>query len=125
MQQEIITLAEAGFRLFPCVANAKRPLTTNGLLDATRDTDQLERWAQQWSGCNWAIEKTGLLVVDVDKLDKDTEPKDNPWLTDDRARDLAIAPMSVTPSGGRHYWFKQSLGLRNTASKIAPGVDTR
>jgi hypothetical protein len=40
---------------------------------------------------------------------------------------LAVAPMSLTPRGGRHYFFRQPTGckLGLTVGKLAPHVDTR
>lgn len=118
-------LAELGYRVFPCVPGGKRPLTAHGLLDATSDADQIAAWQEQWPRANWAIRTDGLLVVDVDPLAEGA----NPWLADDydRAADLAVAPISLTPRGGRHYLFRQppESTLGNTASKLAAHVDTR
>lgn len=51
------------------------------------------------------------------------------WLNDDLDRqvELAVAPMALTPSGGRHYVYRQPAGKawRNTQSEIARHVDTR
>ena len=63
----------------------------------------------------------GLLVVDVDGAD-------NPWPHEEsKAVDLARAPMSYTPRGGRHHIFRQPTGKawKNSAGRIAPKVDTR
>lgn len=125
MLSPALQLAELGYRVFPCVPGGKRPLTPHGLLDATVDAEQIEAWQGQWPRANWAIRTDGLLVVDVDPLAEGA----NPWLTDDyeRACDLAIAPVSITPRGGKHYVFRQPSGggFRNTTGELAPHVDTR
>jgi hypothetical protein len=55
-------------------------------------------------------------------------PSKNPWPTDlDLAQQLASLPTATTPRGGRHHYCRQPIGqvYRNTAGKLAPGVDTR
>jgi hypothetical protein len=120
MIESALTLAELGYAVFPCVPNAKRPLTENGLKAATTSADQIEAWWAAHPTANIGVATAGLLVLDIDGAN-------NPWLTPDRAHDLAAGALSLTPSGGRHYIFKQPAGreLRNTASKIAPKIDTR
>lgn len=107
--------ADLGYKVFPCVAHAKNPLTKHGCKDATTDTDQIEAWWDQWPDANVAIATEGLLVIDVDG-------KDNPW-----SGDLPECPLSLTPNGGRHYILRQPEGRQygNTAGKLAPKVDTR
>ena len=62
------------------------------------------------------------MVIDIDGAD-------NPWLTDDpdKQLQLAVAPCSLTASGGRQFIFRQPAGKawRNTAGRLAPRVDTR
>ena len=87
--------ADLGYKVFPCVAHAKNPLTKHGCKDATTDTDQIEAWWDQWPDAIVAIATEGLLVIDVDG-------KDNPW-----SGDLPECPLSLTPNGGRHYILRQ------------------
>ncbi len=111
--------AELGYPVFPC--KGKVPLTPHGFKDATTGFEQIEAWWTEHPDANIGIPTTGLLVIDVDGAD-------NPWPGDpDRAQDLAIAPMSLTPNGGRHYIFRQPAGKawKNTTGAIAPKVDTR
>ncbi len=113
--------AELGYRVFPCVPGGKAPLTAHGFQDATTDPARIEAWWGKHPDANVGMSTEGLLVIDVDGAD-------NPWPTDpEMARDLARAPMSLTPHGGRHYIFRQPAGKcwKNTVGVIAPKVDTR
>ncbi len=69
-----------------------------------------------------AIRTDGLVVIDIDG-------EGNAWLTGEPAKlaDLGAAPLSLTPRGGRHCFFRQPEGRawRNTAGRLAPHVDTR
>lgn len=121
-----LAYAELGYAVLPIVAGKKTPLTANGCKDATTDGERIERWIDQFAGCNWAIATDGLLVVDIDV---DGSGKANPWLAEDpdKAMDLAAAPTSLTPRGGRHFIFRQpGRGMiGNSAGRLAPHVDTR
>jgi Bifunctional DNA primase/polymerase, N-terminal/Primase C terminal 1 (PriCT-1) len=113
--------AELGYQVFPCAPGGKVPLTSHGFKDATTDADRIEAWWKEHPAANIAVTTEGLLVIDVDGAD-------NPWPGDPaRAQELARGPVSLTPSGGRHYVFRQPTGraCRNTAGRVAPGVDTR
>lgn len=125
MLEQALQLAELGYRIFPCAVGDKKPATKNGVLDATVDESKIEQWWTDTPRANIGLATAGLLVVDVDVIDG----KPNTWLYDqlDKLLDLSAAPCVITPRGGRHYYFRAPAGrdLRNTASKIAPGVDTR
>jgi hypothetical protein len=113
--------ADRGYMVFPCVPGEKKPLTSRGLLDATTDALQIEAWWTQYPNANIGIATTGLIVIDIDGAD-------NSWLADDVDKQTDLAHVvSLTPSGGRHHIFRQPEGKnwRNTASRIAPKVDTR
>jgi len=114
--------AELGYAVFPCAPGTKRPLTEHGVLDATTDPRQIERWLTAHPTANIGLATRGLVVIDVDG-------PDNPWLADEPEKllELAQAPMALTPRGGRHYVFRQPEGKhwRGTAGELAPHVDTR
>ncbi len=114
--------AELGYPVFPCAPGRKAPLTEQGLLEATTDTEQITAWWTQHPDANIAIRTDGLVVIDIDG-------EGNAWLTGepDKRAELDAAPRSLTPRGGRHHFFRQPGGRawRNTASRLAPRVDTR
>ncbi len=122
MFEVALRYAELGYSVFPCVPGQKKPLTNHGLNDATTDREQIERWWLDHPTANVGIRTEGLVVIDVDGSGEN-------WLGDQDARweDVAAAPSSMTPRGGRHYLFRQPEGKnwRNTQGRLAPKVDTR
>lgn len=122
MLQAALWYADLGYSVFPCAPGQKTPLTGHGLLDATTDAERIEQWWTQQPDANVAIRTDGLVAIDIDGAD-------NPWLADepDKRAELERAPTSLTPRGGRQHLFRQPAGRawRNTASRIAPHVDTR
>ncbi|MEQ9616641.1 MAG: bifunctional DNA primase/polymerase [Phycisphaerales bacterium] len=122
MLDTAIRYAELGYAVFPCRPGDKRPLTPNGLLDATTDPAQIEQWWSHRRSANVAIRTDGLLVIDIDGAD-------NPWLADEPEQqlELSAAPISVTPRGGRHLLFRAPEGkaYRNSTGKLAERVDVR
>lgn len=113
--------AELGYPVFPCGAD-KRPLTRQGFKDATTDSRKIEGWWKRWPDACIGLATARLLVVDIDGAA-------NPWLSGqpEHAADLASAPTSMTPSGGRHHIFRRPEGVkwRCSTGKLAPQVDTR
>src|SRR4051812_4499506 len=100
--------ADHGLPVFP-VGDHKRPLTAHGLLDATTDLHQLERWWTRWPGANVALRtgatpgKTGIVVIDVDG---DEGALSWEQVQDHRADgDRITEPHVMTPRGGCHYYF--------------------
>jgi hypothetical protein len=119
LKDAALRYATLGYQVHPIVSGAKRPLTTNGLKDATTDIEQLEGWWTKWPNANVAIRTDGLLVVDID-------PDGDAWLKDDpdKRLELASGPTVITPRGGRHHYFRGG-NHANSSGKRIKGVDTR
>ena len=64
---------------------------------------------------------SGLVVVDIDVKDG---AQGGAWF-DANAQAIPATLMAETQSGGVHLYFRAPAMLRNSASKIAPGVDVR
>jgi hypothetical protein len=111
-----------GMPAFPCLPN-KKPATPNGFKDATADPGQLKQLWRQYPGHLVGVptgEATGLFVVDVDSA---KHPEAQAWLNRNSAH--LNTRRHQTKSGGVHLLFEHHADLRNTASKLAKGVDTR
>ena len=125
--QHALNYAELGYKVFPCVPGEKRPLTAHGVLEATTDEFQIQLWWEACPNANIGISTAGLIVIDRDSNKETGQP--NQWLAngDERLLDLFAGPVSQTPRGGDHSYFRQPLGKdwRNTASKLFDLVDTR
>jgi len=117
-------LAEKGMAVFPCLPRDKRPATPHGVKDATTDPIEIENWWQQDPHFNVAIATgavSGVFVIDIDGADAEAE------LRKFEARHGELPPTveSIT-ARGRHLFFKcPEKPLRNSASKIASGIDVR
>lgn len=121
MLDAALQYAELGYPVFPCVPMRKVPLTPNGRNAATTDEEQIRAWWTANPRANIGLVTDGLVVIDIDG-------KDNPWPVDqEAAADLANAPTSVTPRGGRHHVYRAPDGkaYKSTASRLAEDVDTR
>ena len=122
-----LELAASGAPVFPLRAKDKKPLTDHGFHDATTDVEQVEAWWRETPRANIGIAcgAAGLVVVDIDV--KNDAPGDESW-----AAIVAEHPeveetrIARTPSGGRHYYFRgNGHHIRNSAGKLAPGIDVR
>ena len=119
---EIVTSARRGWRLFPC--RGKPPLIKGWPQQATCDVSQLQAWAAQFVNCNWAATtgpESGFFVVDCDGaagLD---------WLKSQADAGKELETWSTRTARGLHLYFtwQGGLNIRNSAGKLAIGVDTR
>ncbi len=120
MLSAALKLASAGLAIFPCRVRDKRPATGSGLKDATCDPEQIRTWWDLDPNFNVAI-ATGavskIFVVDVDGSDAEHELQQ---------LELPTTVETIT-ARGKHLYFKYppDTAIRNTAGKIAPGIDTR
>jgi len=102
--------AAAGYPIFPCLPDSKRPATETGFHESTTDLDQIDKW--------WSVADYNVALC----------PEDCGWAVIDA--DVGSAPLVLpstysvrTPRGGHHYYFMGSI--RSTVGKLAPHVDTR
>jgi Bifunctional DNA primase/polymerase, N-terminal len=116
-----LELAAAGFPVFPCNGK-KKPVVTNGFLSASRDPVIVR--------VLFARRATKLIGVPtgpasgIDILDFDYQHGAKAWEDANQHR-LPETRVHQSQSGGRHLLFRHSPGVRNSASRIGPGVDVR
>jgi hypothetical protein len=112
--------------VFPCVPGGKEPLTRRGHLDASTDPRKIKAWWTRHPDANIGIptgERSGLLVLDVDVDEEKDGFAGLASLTSSLPDTYAVR----TGGGGAHFYFRYPPGsnIRNSADKIAPGVDIR
>lgn len=125
MLRTALSLAQKGLAVFPCRVRDKRPATANGLKDASSDPAVIAEWWRREPQLNVAIATgaaSGIFVVDVDGLDAEVELR----RLEAEYGELPATVEVITPRPGRHLYFKMpETPVRNSAGKIAPGIDTR
>jgi hypothetical protein len=116
-----LDLAEMGLACFPCRAN-KNPATPHGFKDATADTAELRGLWRRHPGPLVGLptgQRNGFDVLDIDP-----RHGGDVWFSQERDG-LPETRLHRTRSGGLHILFRHRHGVRNSQSKIAPGVDVR
>ena len=118
-----LDLAARGFPVFPCLPQAKEPAVRRGFHAATTNPQTIRRlWlvADRNIGIATGM-ASGVWITDVD--DEDGEANLRRLEAEHGA--LPQTWESLT-ARGRHMYFKYpQQPVRNTAGKIAPGIDTR
>ncbi len=124
-----LSFVASGRYVFPCLPEAKRPATKNGLHAATLDPAVVEKWWTQEPAMNVAVAcgPSNLLVVDMDEKPPVSGVANFFALADAFGDADSIATRThETPSGGGHLIFElPDERVGNSAGKLAPGVDTR
>jgi len=112
-----------GWPVFPCKLGDKVPLIRDWPNKATTDPVRIRRWWTRWPDANIGVptgKGSGILALD----------DDNPRALDALEAEHGKLPATrthTTGSGGVHYLYRYPVGMdiRNSASKIAPGIDVR
>ena len=122
MIEAALALARRGLHVFPCRPRQKEPATIHGLKDATTDPARIAQWWRQEPQYNIGV-ATGaasrVFVVDVDDAEAELRKLE--------AEHGALPPtVEVITARGRHVYFRWPNQLvRNSAGKVAPGIDVR
>jgi putative DNA primase/helicase len=116
--QEALALSELG-PVFPLKPGAKTPATAHGFHDASTDPDQITKWWTETPNANIAL-VTGksFAVIDEDKAGAIAK-------LEEKHGALPATVTSKTGGGGRQLFFRVPVEIRNSAGKIAQGVDVR
>jgi hypothetical protein len=107
----------------PC---GKRPLTPNGLNDATADAEIVRGWYDLWPDANLGVRTgacSGIIVLDIDPKAGGTESLRQ---LEKRHGRLPATLTVATGGGGEHCYFSHPGGeVRNSAGRLGPGLDVR
>jgi len=123
--------ARQGIPIFPCSPLDKKPLTASGFKDATTDEMRIQAWWQRWPNAMIGAPTgpaSGMWMFDTDQdpaKNKDGEAELVKLVA--RYGPLPGTLTSITPRGGRHRFFiwPNGIDIRNSASKVADGIDVR
>jgi hypothetical protein len=119
-----LALAARGLCVFPCRPRDKIPAVERGCLAASKDPETIKAWWATEPHCNIGVATgtvSGIFVVDVDGLDAECELRRL-----EGAHGSLPATVEVITARGRHLYFRMpETPLRNSAGKIAPGIDIR
>ena len=120
-----LALAAAGWRVFPLVEGAKRPITTHGVKDATSDPSEIASWWRRYPGANIGV----AVPADMLAVDVDTKGADGHAALAALEAEHGTLPETrtvETPSGGRHLIFRKPSDVRLTNRvNVKPGIDVR
>jgi len=126
-------LAARGWPVFPLAPGTKRPAIRDWEHRASTDPDRIRRCWHGGAryGIGLACGPARLVVLDLDPAPEPTDGPDGAAglaaLATERGVTLAATWTVTTPRGGTHLYYRTPPGvrLRNTASTLAPHVDTR
>ena len=100
-----LSLAGNGYLVFPVKPNDKRPLTLNGLNDASNHIQIIRQWWQQWPQANIGIRTgslSGFFVLDIDGDDGENSLSK----LEQQYTPLPPTHEVITGGGSRHLYFK-------------------
>jgi RecA-family ATPase len=124
-----LSYAARGWHILPCHPQSKGPVTKNGLYDATTDEATIRNWFTRWPGAMIAVRtgpESGIWVLDRDvDAEKGIDGMAAFKALADGKEPLQDTITTKTPRGGLHSIFKWVEGIKNSAGKIAHGVDIR
>ncbi len=118
--EHALRYARMGRPVFPCASN-KKPLTSRGFKDASLDEKTITAW---WTDNPHALIGTptgnGAIVIDVDGEEGEMSLQGLEFTHG------PLPPTRTSATGhGRHLWYRVQCAVRNSAGKIADGIDIR
>jgi hypothetical protein len=124
MLRTALALARHSLHVFPCLPRDKRPACPNGVKDASADVEVIQRWWHTRPDCNVAVATgtiSGVFAVDIDGMDGELELRRL-----ESEYGALPATVEVITGNGRHLYFKMpGVPVRNSAGRIAAGIDVR
>jgi hypothetical protein len=121
--KDALALAARGYPVFP-VAASKRPTCPAGFKDGSTEPHEIRRLFRDHPGPLIGVptgEVSGLFVVDIDSPRHEEAAE---WF-ERHAPYLPETRQQTSRSGGHHLLFNHHTDLRNSAGRLAIGVDTR
>jgi putative DNA primase/helicase len=123
-----LNFASKGFKIFPCIQNGKKPLTSHGFKDASSDNKTITDWWTKHQSANIGLvtgKAANLVVVDVDVKNNAGGIASLEILQDECG--VFDTRTVTTPSGGMHYYFSYPQGVDIIKNRInlRPGIDIR
>jgi hypothetical protein len=126
--QEIINLAQKGFKFFPCKSD-KSPATKGGFYDATNDAEKINEIFDNnfLIGFPCGNLNFNIIVLDID-INKDGDTRTVDELLENLEERLKCSILKdgfqvETRTGGRHLYFKAPEGVRITGGSKNFGKD--
>jgi putative DNA primase/helicase len=130
---DLALLIDEGMAVFPLARNTKVPLKdSSGFKDATTNLKEARRIFTENPEANIGVATgpaSGVVVLDVDVIDKYGNPKPGKANLRKLERDVGTLSKTTlvrTTTGGQHYWFEyHGKDIRDSESKLALGLDIR
>lgn len=124
--------AARGKRVFPCKGkagidddDAKRPCINGWQDEATTDATKIREFAARFDGCNFAHALGPRdLVIDLDRKNG----KDGVAAFSEMEIAYGVLPSTyrvTSPTGGIHIYTQINRKVKQSAGKVAPGIDIR
>ena len=113
--------ADRGLKVFPIKPSTKQPITVNGHLEATTDSDQITQWwtAHPTANIGLSLAASGLVAIDVDAYKPECQ-----WDHYRSANIVDAGFIQKSPRGGLHYIFTADPTDTFVGSPC-PGVDIK
>ena len=120
--QAALAYAQLGWRVFPLAPRSKRPLRSPSFYEATWDAATLRAWWSTAGRCNIGLATGAGLIA----LDFDPAHGAGPWWQE-HGPALRHTVAARSGNGGWHLLLRvpPACAIRNSSSKLAPGVDVR
>lgn len=117
-----------GWWVFPVKPRDKTPMTERGFKNASNKPEIVRQWWAKTPNANIGLDcgRSGFVVIDLDKrADADGLVEWERFTANHKLQPRTAT--SLTGGGGRHLLFKtlEGVKIKNSASRLAPGIDVR